>query len=790
MADFSALIQRIKDAVYENGVQAITGQILQDCLKDVVNTVNVAKQDGIYRVTVTVDNNTGVPSATASMDDDTYTLEFSFHNLKGEKGDKGDKGDTPVLTADSDGVIYSDGVMLTRVIKDTTDALTTRADSDHVRAESDHARAETDHTDITRARGDAETAASEANFASLRANTAADNADAAREAIQSDLAQKQDVIPDLQQIRAGATDTVKYTSQSLTDAQKEQARANIGAASDSEVSQLRSEVDELVQKEIDLNDYLEVTTLPAGNGKWVTDSANYPYKSIFIACAPDDRFVVTSGPEIAVWYCFLTTPNYVNNTNVDYATGYSGNGRTTPLGGDIITAPSNATYLCIVVKNMSGTYIGPTSLGVVRKVQSVADASAEDVERNINLRLDGQKATVTTGKYLDSTGAEVAHADYAFTDYIPIAEGDMVNWNAGTTATFPRLVVYDQNKNVLTTFSQQKTSRITTVGAAFIRASYNTTKGITVPIAVNSKIALTIVTNDTAGLEDKVDALDDRIDALDDAVAISKSFSSFIPFRETYENYMTVSDTQGAAIHGDYLFTWVTGNTLNMYDLRSKTRVQQIALPTFPNTRTHANTLSFGAQKYNEADLFPCLYLCSGYTTAAGDPDSQVYVLRLAGDIGALSASLVQTITLRFGTWTEYVVDPVKDVAWINGSGIATYICVAVPTITDGDVTITTSTTIIDQFNVPEIALGLSTKSSGQGRFFYHSRVYFVSGVPFYPGEGEDALYIVVDNTLTHCRESIVALKNFGLTAEPESCFVWDSNFFVVYPSFIAKLIQ
>jgi hypothetical protein len=243
MVDFSALISRIEAAVYENGVQAITGQILQDCLKDVVNTVNVQKQDGIYRVTVTVDNNTGVPSATARMDDDTYTLEFSFHNLKGEKGDKGDKGDTPVLTADSDGVIYSDGVMLTRVIKDTTDALTTRSESDHARAESDHARAETDHTDITRARGDAETAASEANYASLRANTAADNADAAREAIQSDLAQKQDVIPDLQQIRAGATDTVKYSTQSLTDAQKEQARTNIGAADESEVSQLRSEVD-------------------------------------------------------------------------------------------------------------------------------------------------------------------------------------------------------------------------------------------------------------------------------------------------------------------------------------------------------------------------------------------------------------------------------------------------------------------------------------------------------------------------------------------------------------------
>lgn len=100
MVDFSALIQRIEAAVYENGVQAITGQILQDCLKDVVNTVNVQKQDAIYRITVTVDGTTGTPSGTARMDDETYTLELSFSGLKGETGPagprglQGEKGDT------------------------------------------------------------------------------------------------------------------------------------------------------------------------------------------------------------------------------------------------------------------------------------------------------------------------------------------------------------------------------------------------------------------------------------------------------------------------------------------------------------------------------------------------------------------------------------------------------------------------------------------------------------------------------------------------------------------------
>ena len=47
---------------------------------------------------------------------------------------KGDKGDEPVLTAGADGTIYSDGVVLTEVIKDAKE----QADADHTRAEADH----------------------------------------------------------------------------------------------------------------------------------------------------------------------------------------------------------------------------------------------------------------------------------------------------------------------------------------------------------------------------------------------------------------------------------------------------------------------------------------------------------------------------------------------------------------------------------------------------------------------------------------------------------------------------
>lgn len=62
-----------------------------------VRTMNVLGGGGgggggtdIARVQVSVDNNTGVPSATGSVTGDTLILDF--HNLKGEKGDQGIQG--------------------------------------------------------------------------------------------------------------------------------------------------------------------------------------------------------------------------------------------------------------------------------------------------------------------------------------------------------------------------------------------------------------------------------------------------------------------------------------------------------------------------------------------------------------------------------------------------------------------------------------------------------------------------------------------------------------------------
>lgn len=305
------------------------------------------------------------------------------------------------------------------------------------------------------------------------------------------------------------------------------------------------------------------------------------------------------------------------------------------------------------------------------------------------------------------------------------------------------------------------------------------------------------------------DAIDDEIETLQDEMSglqeeldnFSKGFTpcSYIPIKESSASYMSLSAGsygQGSAVYGDYFVRGysVEGGKIQIYSLTDRTLVQTITLPTFPNTHYHANTISFGSAKYSEEDDFPILYICSNSTDTASSSTSEVYAVRISGARGNYVVTLVQTINIDFGIkngWTEFVCDPINNRAWICGTGVKTFICVALPNISDAAVTIDANTAVIDSFDVNlPLKIGTSVKSSGQGMFFYHNRIYWASGVPYREEEGVDAAYVMVVNTLTHCIETVVSLKNYGLTEEPEGCFVWNEEFYVAYRTHLYKLMQ
>ena len=536
-------------------------------------------------------------------------------------------------------------------------------------------------------------------------------------------------------------------------------------------------------------------------GQWYTNGS-----SVIIPCTEGDVFRLTlTSSDNGNWQTWLnssyTSPSY--GTKVPFVSGYD---RIWVSPSDVVlTAPKGAHYLLLGTltgDKKTGTWVGDAT--VATKISNVVNTKVtseyvQNVKTEIEKEVEETKYSMTPYTDVWST----TNASYIFyekdgEDAVVTVTSKTAKQRCGFSIADVKVgekIYVDFSSNIGVPFGVGETLSNTYIyiGEDYTSSFYFTKTSTTqkyIYIPANSFSAGTVIRLEgfkvykAAGPSE----FDFRIAKLE-----SHDFypSSYIPIKEKYETYMSISGTQGSTIYGNYFIQGFAENAkINIYNLETKTLVQEVTLPTFGNTRFHANTISFSGTKYDSGDDFPLLYICAGYVNTNNPTVSEVYVVRIIGESGSYTTELIQTINLAFSTWTEFVCDPVRNRAWINGSGIAKYICVAIPDITESEVTIDANTTIIDKFDTKSFVLGTTTKSIGQGRFFYHNRVYYVSGVPGYAGEGVEALYVVVDNVLTHCTEAVVPLMNFGLTGEPEGCFIWKDEFYVAYQSSIVKLIQ
>lgn len=127
-----------------------------------------------------------------------------------------------------------------------------------------------------------------------------------------------------------------------------------------------------------------------------------------------------------------------------------------------------------------------------------------------------------------------------------------------------------------------------------------------------------------------------------------------------YKNIFNLRDAgvynQGAAIYGNYLFAFHTGNTIvDVYDLTTNTLVQTINVSENPQGENHANNADFGVDFADESDIFPLLYV----TTNTND---EIWVYRVSGTIGNLVMTKQQIINLDVvgnGIWgiSSFAVD-------------------------------------------------------------------------------------------------------------------------------------
>ena len=287
-------------------------------------------------------------------------------------------------------------------------------------------------------------------------------------------------------------------------------------------------------------------------------------------------------------------------------------------------------------------------------------------------------------------------------------------------------------------------------------------------------IEFSITYTDANGLVRRVEVLEDgqmrRVEGLDfsEQLPTTTYYGDKIELLQnsyTFEQLGTlqsgVSSRQGGAVYGNYLFQFHdTLATICVYDLSSKQNVDKITMTAISNC--HAGGGGFSKQYYDSGDPFPLLYISSG-------DEHKVYVFRITGTVGNLSATLIQTITLATPYYlTNIAVDNVNEKlvissmtknSWSDSSGnnVAMMTC-DIPSY-NADVTISAFENIC---LIPFIfAL--------QGAFASFGKVYMAygnAGSPYYNGG------IIVYDYMNYNILNRVGVQAIG-SIEPEACCQW-----------------
>lgn len=258
--------------------------------------------------------------------------------------------------------------------------------------------------------------------------------------------------------------------------------------------------------------------------------------------------------------------------------------------------------------------------------------------------------------------------------------------------------------------------------------------------------------------------------------------------RFDFEEILPVSESSGAQggdCWGDFFFQFVANNSIvRVYDLSLKTLVQTIRIPTSEKGfvyNCHCNTVCFGTEYYDTEDIFPLIYVSTGY---ASNGYTGALVYRIISDQGTFSIKLVQTLKFPAdeSSWTEFV--PGDEYAYLCYTSERVIFKVPMPKLKDGNVVVINRNAALETYQFTPQPDWMSS-SRNQDRLFYQGKILLVSGVP---QDGEASVFVIL-NLETRERERIEDFKEIRLNNESESIFVWRGDICVAFIDRIVKLI-
>lgn len=256
-----------------------------------------------------------------------------------------------------------------------------------------------------------------------------------------------------------------------------------------------------------------------------------------------------------------------------------------------------------------------------------------------------------------------------------------------------------------------------------------------------------------------------------------------------YEEILSIdssigSEAQGGDCWGDYFFQFTSNNTkVRIFDLAHKKFVKTTYIQSGHHgfvSNCHSNTVCFGTEYYAPEDMFPLIYVSTGY---ASDGYTGALVYRITKSYtGSFSFSLVQTIKFpkMESSWTEFI--PAGDCAYLCYTSNRIIYKMKMPELKDGDVILDPADAMESYQFTPQPAWMGS--SSNQDRLFYQGMIVYVTGVP----QGGQYSGLVMLNLEERKRERTYNFIKNGLTSEPESVFVWQGDLCVAFKDRIVKL--
>ena len=270
-------------------------------------------------------------------------------------------------------------------------------------------------------------------------------------------------------LQVGETNTVKYVIQSLTDAQKEQARTNIGAVGEGTPGG---------EQMVDVTTLTKYSYVIASNGTWTAATGTNLSKSVYIDLTgiTKIRIIMSGGAGVIA---FLRSRNFGSGTAVDFATGYSGR-ITLSNGTETVydSIPEDAHYLYLAANNSDGTNVLSRYTVYVTRLSNTILRTG-DVIDNLDSQLTDAPLSAKQGNELKKYSDLIAKTifDLPYTLYERPIEYDTGNVaSSGSTTKHTNYIDISGCSYLI--YARGKASSTTTkAGMAFYNESYTYISG-------------------------------------------------------------------------------------------------------------------------------------------------------------------------------------------------------------------------------------------------------------------------------------------------------------------------